>query len=184
MAEEKDLKLEQPEGSGGNKKTIIMVVIGAIVLMALAVGATVFIMNSDDDASEQNEDSAAQASSGGAAEGAEGNIQAAPIAAQYVKLKPEFVVNYNVGARQRFLQVSVEIMTHSQGIVDAVELHSPMLRNEIIRVLGEQDFNTLRSAEGKVKLQQQLRDHMAQTLKNESGVEGVEALLFTNFVMQ
>ena len=180
MAAEQDLKLDQgqeAEQQGGSKKTLILIIVGALLLVGIAVGATIFLMGGDDaPAEEENKEEMAEAEAEPAEE--------APIPAQYVKLKPEFVVNYNVGTRQRFLQVSIEIMTRSQTIVDAIELHSPMLRNEIIRILSEQEFKKVRTAEGRVAMQEQLKDHVAAVLRRESGIDGVEALLFTNLVMQ
>ena len=181
MAAEQDLKLDQQDAQaegGGSKKTLILIIVGALLLIGIAVGATIFLMSGSDEGEEEKEEVAAEETAEEAAPAE------APIPAQYVKLKPEFVVNFNVGTRQRFLQVSIEIMTRSQTIVDAIELHSPMLRNEIIRILSDQDFNNLRTPEGKVAMQEQLKEHIASTLKRESGVDGVEALLFTNFVMQ
>jgi len=99
-------------------------------------------------------------------------------------MKPRFIVNYNVGTRQRFLQTSIEVMTRSQGVVDAVELHNPMLRNEIVRILSEQDFKHLRTPEGRMELKTKLQDQLIEVLKRESDVEGIEAVLFTDFVMQ
>jgi len=175
---EQDLKLEQQDeaAEGGGKKKLILIIVGILLLVGIAVGATIFLMSGDDGA-EGTEEATAE-------EPAEAAVEEAPIPAQYVKLKPEFVVNFNVGTRQRFLQVSIEIMTRSQTIVDAIELHNPMLRNEIIRVLSDQDFNVLRTPEGKVAMQETLKKVVADALTRESGVNGVEALLFTNFVMQ
>jgi len=101
-----------------------------------------------------------------------------------VILKPEFVVSFQVGSRQRFLQVSIDVMTRKQAVVDALTLHEPMIRNDIIRVIGEQNFDRLRTAEGRVELQDLLLQQIRQIVQRESGIEGVEALLFTNFVMQ
>ena len=106
------------------------------------------------------------------------------IPAQYVVLKPEFVVSFQVGPRQRFLQASIEVMTRKQTVVDALTLHEPMIRNDIIRIMGEQDFNQLRTAEGRVALQKQLLKHLQGVMKREAGSPDVEAVLFTNFVMQ
>jgi flagellar FliL protein len=99
-------------------------------------------------------------------------------------MKPKFIVNFNVGTRQRFLQTSIEIMTRSQSVVDAIGLHNPMLRNEIVRILSDQDFKQLRMPEGRVELKKILQERLVAILKSEADVEGVEAVLFTNFVMQ
>lgn len=176
MAAEQDLKLDQAnpeEEAGGSKKKLIIIIVAVVLLIAIAVGATVFLMSGDDAASDE-------ASPEEAAE----VVEEVAIPAQYIKMKPRFIVNYNVGTRQRFLQASIEIMTRSQGVVDAVELHNPMLRNEIVRILSDQDFKALRIPEGRLALKNQLQEQLIALLKSEADVEGIEAILFTDFVMQ
>ncbi|NRA24938.1 MAG: flagellar basal body-associated FliL family protein [Oleispira sp.] len=172
MATEQDLKLDQanPESEGGGKKKLIIIVVAIVVLIAVAVGATVFLMSGDSE--EVPIEEVAEV------------VEEVSIPAQYIKMKPRFIVNFNVGTRQRFLQTSIEIMTRSQGVVDAVELHNPMLRNEIVRILSAQDFKKLRTPEGRVELKAKLHDQLATVLKREADIEGVEAVLFTDFVMQ
>ncbi|WP_419811796.1 flagellar basal body-associated FliL family protein [Bacterioplanoides sp.] len=180
MAAEQDLKLDTPEEapSGGGKKKLILIIVGALLLVGIAVGVTWFLMSGGDDA--EGEEMAAEEM----APKEEVMAEETEIPAQYVVLKPEFVVSFQVGTRQRFLQVSIEVMTRKQTVVDALSLHEPMIRNDIIRIMGEQDFNELRTAEGRVALQKQLLKHLQMSMKREAGSSEVEAVLFTNFVMQ
>lgn len=173
MAAEQDLKLDQPatEEGGGGKKKLIIIIVATLLLIAVAVGATIFLMSGDDGSAEEETV-------------VEEEVGEVKIPAQYIKLKPRFIVNFNVGTRQRFLQTSVEIMTRTQSVVDAVELHNPMLRNEIVRILSEQEFKALRTPEGRTELKTKLHDQLATLIKNEADVEGIEAVLFTDFVMQ
>ncbi len=178
MADEQDLTLDPgtPEAEGGGKKKLIFIIIGVILIIAIAVGVTLFLMSSDESEEE--------AEGGEITDEVAEEVADVPIPAQYIKMKPRFIINYNVGTRQRFLQVSIEIMTRSQETVDAIELHNPMLRNEIVRVLSDQNFKHLRTPEGRVELRTKLQDQLVTVLKRESSVDGVEAVLFTDFVMQ
>lgn len=176
MASEKDLSLDQTtaedEAGGGKKKKLIIIIALVILIIAIGGGVAWFLLSGDD-------------AEGDSAENAEDVVVEEVIKpAQYIKMKPRFIVNYNVGTRQRFLQASIEIMTRSQEVIDAVELHNPMIRNEIVRILSDQDFNALRLPEGRIALRDQLREQLITTLKNESNVDDVEAILFTDFVMQ
>ncbi|MBE0482289.1 MAG: flagellar basal body-associated FliL family protein [Bacterioplanes sp.] len=174
MAAEQDLTLDDengntpPEGSGGKKKKLIILIIGALLLVAVAIGATWFLLSGNTDA---NTDEA---------------VEAEPVLLpiQYVILKPEFVVSFQVGTRQRFLQVSLEVMTRAPHVKTVLEMHDPMIRNDIIRIMTQQPFDALRTAEGRVALQQALTAHLDQVVAREHGEGGVEAVLFTNFVMQ
>lgn len=174
MAAEQDLTLDDengntpPQGSGGKKKKLIILIIGALLLVAVAIGATWFLLSGDSD------------------ESAEEVVEAEPVLLpiQYVILKPEFVVSFQVGTRQRFLQVSLEVMTRAPHVKTVLEMHDPMIRNDIIRIMTQQPFDALRTAEGRVALQQALTAHLDQVVAREHGEGGVEAVLFTNFVMQ
>jgi flagellar FliL protein len=174
MAAEQDLKLDQDntEEQGGSKKKLIIIVAAIVLLIAIAAGAAFFLMSGGDEEAEAADGEVAEV------------VAEVTLPAQYIKLKPRFIVNYNVGTRQRFLQTSIEIMTRSQGVVDAVELHNPMLRNDIVRILSEQDFKNLRTPEGRSDLKNMLQEQIVAVLKAEADVEGVEAVLFTDFVMQ
>ncbi|ASP40583.1 flagellar protein [Bacterioplanes sanyensis] len=178
MAAEQDLKLDdEPSnaegGKGGKKKLILIILIGLIVVGA-AVGATLFfLMGSDDDAADAD-----------TGEVAEEVVEEPKGPAQYVILKPEFVISFQVGPRQRYLQLSLQVMTREQVVVDTLALHEPMIRNDIIRIISEQEFDTLRTAEGRRSLQLALTEHLDMLMEREGGVGGVEAVLFTNYVMQ
>lgn len=172
MATEKDLTLDQENSeteAGGSKKKLIIIILSVFILIGVAAGVTAFLMMGDDEVEEASEVAV---------------VEDVILPVQYIKMKPRFIVNYNVGTRQRFLQVSIEIMTRSPEVSSAIELHNPMLRNEIIRILSEQDFKALRLPEGRLALKNQLHEQLATTLKSEADVEGIEAVLFTDFVMQ
>jgi len=177
MAKEQDLKLEGQEGeeeqsSGGKKKLIIIIAVVLVILLAGGGAAAFFLLGGGDEESAEGE------------EVVEEVVEEPEIPAQYIKLKPEFVISFQVGTRQRFVQASIEIMTRQQSIVDALELHEPMLRNEVINIVSRQDFAELRTAEGRVALQEALKTALTSMMEREAGSDGVEAVLFTNFVMQ
>jgi flagellar FliL protein len=169
MAAEQDLKLDpdNAEEKSGGKKKLIIIVVAVILLIVIGVGATIFLMSDDSDEGEVAE-----------------VVEEIILPAQYIKMKPRFIVNFNVGTRQRFLQTSIEIMTRSQSVIDTIELHNPMLRNTIIRILSDQDFKNLRTQEGRAALKALLKEQLVAVIKAEADIEGIEAVLFTDFVMQ
>ncbi|WP_221799265.1 flagellar basal body-associated FliL family protein [Oceanobacter mangrovi] len=179
MADEQDLKFDgSDEGKGkkGKLKLIIIIVVALLVLGGGGAAAWFFLLAGDDTAAEE--------SAAVAEEAAKPEEPAIP--AVYVMLKPEFIVSYQVGPRQRYLQLSIEVMTRKQTVVDALTLHEPMIRNEILRALGEQEFESLRTNEGRLALQQAIYNRITQTLSRvaQTAPADVESVLFTNFVMQ
>jgi flagellar protein FliL len=175
MAQEQDLQLNPtPEESGGGKKKLIIIIVAVLLVVGIAVGVTVMLMGGDDSAPAPAETAADESAPAI-------DSKAMPL---YFKLKPEFIVNYQVGTRQRFLQVYMEVMTRDPAMMEELETHSPMLRNSIIQLMSEQDFEELRTNEGRMKLRDLLTAEVKRLMQQETGKETIEQVLFTNYVMQ
>lgn len=175
MANEKELQLDAEEAPKSKKKLIIIIV-AVLLVVGIGVGAALFLLGGDS-APEETEEAAAE-------ESAE---EAAPTAgpAIYIKMKPEFIVNYQVGPRQRYLQIYMEAMTRNPAIAEAIEMHSPMIRSAIINLLSQQEYEYLRTAEGRAGIREMITDEVRRLVAQETGIEeGLEHILFTNYVMQ
>ncbi len=180
MANEQELQLEPVVEGGKSKKKLIIIIVVALLVVGIAVGATLFLLSGSDETEEDAEGDAAAEGEGEAATAVPANAPAI-----YVKMKPEFIVNYQVGTRQRYLQVYMEAMTRNPAIADALNTHSPMIRSAIIRIMGEQNFETLRTPEGRVNLKNLVTEEVRRLVTQETGIQdGLEQILFTNFVMQ
>jgi len=183
MANEKELQLDGGEEEPKSNKKLIIIIVAAVLVVGIGVGAALFLM-SGDDSEEAPEDVAAEEGAEGEAAEAEG-AEAASGPAIYVKLKPEFIVNYQVGPRQRYLQIYMEAMTRNPAIAEALEMHSPMIRSSIINLLSQQEFEYLRTAEGRAGIREQVTEEVRRLVAQETGIEqGLEQILFTNYVMQ
>lgn len=174
MAQEQDLQLNPaPEENSGGKKKLIIIVVAVLLVVGIAVGVTITLMGGGSSSAE--EESATQE---------EASASTGKGMPMYFRLKPEFIVNYQVGTRQRFLQVYMEVMTRDPAMMEELETHSPMLRNAIIQIMGEQNFEELRSNEGRIKLRDLLTAEVKRLMQQETGKETIEQVLFTNYVMQ
>ena len=176
MANEKELQLDGGEEPPKSKKKLIIIIVAAVLVIGIGVGAALFLMGGDDSAPE--EEVAAEEEAAEPAAPTDGP-------AIYVKLKPEFIVNYQVGPRQRYLQIYMEAMTRNPAIAEALEMHSPMIRSSIINLLSQQEFEYLRTAEGRAGIREQVTEEVRRLVAQETGIEeGLEQILFTNYVMQ
>lgn len=185
MAADQDLKIEEGgDAKPKSKLKLIIIIVVALLLLGGGGGAAWFFFLKEEEPPAEVDPAAAAA----AEEEKKKAEQAAEpqIPAEYIILKPEFVVSFQVGTRQRFLQTSIEIMSRKKTVSEAVALHEPMIRNEIIRILGEQDFDRLRTNDGRIALQDALQKQLGLVLSREANLkpEDIEAVLFTNFVMQ
>ncbi len=187
---ELDLKVKKKGGGGGMMK-IIMIVGGAVVMMAVSVGTAVYVSKSliQDSISHGASAPAAHGESGGhggdshdAGQGGEGN--AALGEAKYVKLGDSFVVNFLAGDQIRYLQVTIEVMTHDPNIPGAIETHLPVIRNNLVMLFSGLGYKTLSSVEGKQKIREEALHEVQKILEKRTGSAGIDDLYFTSFVMQ
>ena len=102
----------------------------------------------------------------------------------YYPLKPPLLVNYQARGRQRFLQAEVTVMARDDEVIEAVEIHMPMIRNSLIMLFSGQNYEDLQTDEGRELLRQSALMELQAIMEREIGKPGVEKVLFTNLVMQ
>ena len=103
---------------------------------------------------------------------------------QYLELTPSFIVNFPHQGRQRFLQTTVSIMSHDTEALDAILEHMPVVRHNLINLLSAQILLVFEDPAGVEVLRQLATQEVKQVLMQEIGRDGIEEVLFTNFVMQ
>jgi flagellar protein FliL len=182
-------------------RKLLFIIIAAAVLLAGGGGAAAYLLagnhdeevaSADDEADEadakpaKTKDAKASANDKKAKDKKAKKKPAKPRApALYVKLDPPFVVNFEAKGLMRFLQVQVEIMTRDPATADLLKLHDPVIRNDLLMLLGNQTHEMVSSREGKEKLRLEALKAIGQIVSNEGGdAKLVEQLYFTSFVMQ
>ena len=103
----------------------------------------------------------------------------------YLALDPPFVVNFQADQIVRFLQVSIEVMSRDPKTLDLLKANDPVVRNDLLMLLGNQKYATIASPAGKEQLR---ADALAVVRKDVAQAGGdpkrLEAVYFTSFVMQ
>lgn len=115
---------------------------------------------------------------------AEESAEAPTPPALYMELRPAFVVNLSGRDSSRFLQAEVDLMARDQAVLDAVQAHSPAIRNALLLIFGSQALADLQTREGKEALQQKVLDEINQILASRDQELMVEEVYFSSFVMQ
>lgn len=174
MADEQELKLDAEKATGKVSKKIIIIAVVVILILASTAVALFFVLGTD---KSDTANTANTANNSAAVATVEGPIQ-------YHTLGQSFVVNFVTQTRQHYVKLSIDVVTRNPEVISALEHHAPMVRSEVLRIVGEKGFNSLRSIESKLALQQELKEHLAKILKQEADVEGLHAVIFTEFVMQ
>jgi flagellar protein FliL len=105
--------------------------------------------------------------------------------ARYVTLDPPFVVNFEAESSVRFLQITIGIMTRDPEIEKILKDNDPRIRNDLLMILGGQNYESVSKLEGKEALRTRSLDSVRAVVKDSGGEPAkVEALYFTSFVMQ
>jgi flagellar basal body-associated protein FliL len=104
-------------------------------------------------------------------------------AAVYYAIDPPLVVNFEDGSVVRFLQITMEVMAHDQKAIDSVQKNIPLIRNNLLLLMSNRNYQTMMSREGKEKLRGEALAEIRAVQKKEGGPD-VDDLLFTSFVVQ
>ncbi|MFK7733972.1 MAG: flagellar basal body-associated FliL family protein [Pseudomonadales bacterium] len=111
-------------------------------------------------------------------------VDVSELPAQYVYMKPEFISNFIIDGRSRYMKIEVVAMTRDDDVVLAMETHMPTVRNQLVMLFGNTDYDSLKTHEGKLALQQAALTEVQTVMKKELGKEGVEKILLMDFVLQ
>jgi len=112
-------------------------------------------------------------------EGGEG----APKSAVFYAMDPPLVVNFEDSSAVRFLQITMEIQGRDQKVIDSVQKNIPVIRNNLLLLMSNRDYQSLMSREGKEKLRQEALAEV-RAVQKKLGGEDVDDVLFTSFVVQ
>jgi flagellar protein FliL len=155
-------------------KLLLIIVIACVVIAGGAGGGFYFFSHGKEEAQSAD------------AKGKGKKKEVVPKApAVYVKFDPPFVVNFEAKGMMRFLQVSVEVMTRDPATAALIKENDPMLRNDLLLLLGNQTYETISTREGKEHLRGEALKTVAKVVGDEGGTaKYVEQLYFTSFVMQ
>lgn len=113
-----------PAAGKGKLKMILLIVLALLLAIGVSVGATWYFMHS------------AQSKPVPAAETAS-NVKQPAI---FEQMLPAFVANYNQNGRQRYLQVSISLLARNQADLDALKVHMPVIRNNLMMLFSGQSF--------------------------------------------
>jgi len=109
--------------------------------------------------------------------------EAAPQVA-YVALVPPLVGNYTVGSRLKLYKADISLRVSGADAQTKVQLHEPLIRNQLVMLFAQQTEETLTGLDGKEKLRQEALKQVQQILNDEEGAPLVDDLLFNNLIIQ
>jgi flagellar FliL protein len=75
-------------------------------------------------------------------------------------------------------------MAHDQKTIDSVQKNIPLIRNNLLLLMSNRNYQTMMSREGKEKLRQEALTEIRAVQKKQGGGPDIDDLLFTSFVVQ
>jgi len=177
---EADLEID----GGGKKKKMIIIIIAVVVLLAGGGGAYFFFMGGDSGPTAEQASSGDGESSdnGGKSDGA---TQGANVGtALYVPMPRPFRFNVPGAARDRFVEIRVQLLVRGGDNEENAKMHIPLIESTLLNVFSQANADDLSTSVGKEALKQQSLGAVQLVMKDLEGNETVEKVLFTGFVMQ
>ncbi|MDO6440812.1 flagellar basal body-associated protein FliL [Marinobacter sp. 2_MG-2023] len=155
----------------GKLKLIILITVGLILAIALSVAGTLWFLGGGlpgmGDDTETEEEVAGETFS----------------PTVYLEIEKALVTTVQGEGRQRYAQAYVALGATDPQALTAAKLHLPLIRSQLVMVLGSSGFTELQTPEGRQGLAETMLTTVNQVLEQE-GEPGVNQVLFRNFVVQ
>ena len=101
----------------------------------------------------------------------------------YVEVPP-VVANFEYEGSMRYLQVTVNLQTRDTASATLMKDNAPLIQGEILMLLQDLDFGTVRSTEGKRALIEMIDAGVRELFKSGAEPLEFEQVVLTGFVVQ
>jgi flagellar FliL protein len=161
------------EGGEGKKssKKLIIIIVATVILLAAGGGAAYFFMKGDSSNEEK-------------AEHVEEDESEVPAEKFYFDISKPIVVDFPKGSAVKHGRITVSMLAEGTETIEVLKKNEPMIRNNLLMLIGAQDSAVLNTREGKDVLRKAMLDDVNAVIKKMAGKGQVEELFFTSFVMQ
>ena len=181
MADEKEKEGELAIEGSGKKKKLIIIIVAVVLLLGGGGAGYYFFMGSDDVVSQESLDSALDSGE----EGSESAASGAELgSALYVPMPRPFRFNVPGAARDRFVEIRVQLLVRGGDNEENAKMHIPLIESTLLGIFSQANADDLATSAGKVSLKQQSLAAVQKIMKDVEGNKTVEKVLFTGFVMQ
>lgn len=159
-------------------KMVIIIAVGALLIgLGGAVGVMKFMGGGHKEEEKVEAKAAAAAPSHGEAQPKQVEHGGAP--GQIFDVDP-FIVNLADGPEIKYLKLTVKLELDRADAVEELKARTPALRDSILILLSSKESTTLRTAQGKL----QLRDEIVQRVNGLLPRPWVKTAYFLEFVLQ
>jgi len=171
----------QVEDGGKKKGKMMLIIIIAVVLVGGGAAAYFLLFaGGDEPAAEQLAETDAAAATTPAA----GSGNAEMGTALYVAMPRPFVFNVPGSGRDRLVQIKVQLLVRGSDNEELAKTHIPLIEGTLLQAFSTSNADDLVTEAGKIELREQAVSEVQKALKDITGSDVVERVLFTGFVMQ
>jgi len=176
MADENEEQQEQQADGGARKQKLLLFGgLGAGVIIIIAVVVWRFTGDGDTTATATDSSNVVEADTSEAPQ--VGN-------ALYVGMPRPFVFIVPGDARERTVQIKVQLMVRGEDNEELTKRHIPLIEGTLHQVFSSSTAEELKTVEGKEKLRELALREVQSALEKVAGKGLVEQVLFTSMVMQ
>ncbi len=101
----------------------------------------------------------------------------------YFGFEPDIITNYiTTKKKPGYVRITVELMLIDASYLDVVEHHSPLLRDAIVEILGQEPEEKIKSLTGREEVRKLCAIKVKSLLQKETGQELIKDVLFTNYL--
>ena len=163
------------------KSGIKIIIIAVVVLLAGAGGGYFFFMGGESGATTEQ---AGPTAGGESASGAGDDSGAQVGTALYVPMPRPFRFNIPGAARDRFVEIRVQLLVRGADNEEKAKMHVPLIESTLLNIFSQTNADDLATSAGKDALKQQSLAAVQLVMKDLENNETIEKVLFTGFVMQ
>jgi flagellar FliL protein len=177
---EKELQLD--EASKKKKKLFIIIAAVLITLIVIIFSYWWFVSSGDNNVSTQTESQLNDNLTSSNTQVVESGVSMG--SALYVPLPRPFRFNVPGAARDRFVEIRVQLMVRGSDNDENAKMHVPLIESTLLGIFSQANADDLATSAGKASLKQKALLAVQKVMTDIEGNKTIEKVLFTGFVMQ
>ncbi|MBU2977969.1 flagellar basal body-associated protein FliL [Alteromonas sp. C1M14] len=180
MADE-ELQIEE---EGGKKGKMMLIIIIVLVLIAGGGAAYFFLFAGEDPVATEQADATDMADPATSTDAMQGNGQAEMGSALYVAIPQPITFHIPGSGRERTVQIKIQLLVRGSDNEETAKVNIPLIQGALLRVFSSSSADDLVTEAGKIELREKALEEVQAAMKQYTGTDVVEQVLFTGFVMQ
>jgi flagellar FliL protein len=177
---EKELQLD--EASKKKKKLLIIIAAVLITLIVIIFSYWWFVSSGDNNVATQTESQLNDNLTSSNSQVVESGVSIG--SALYVPLPRPFRFNVPGAARDRFVEIRVQLMVRGSDNDENAKMHIPLIESTLLGIFSQANADDLATSAGKASLKQKALLAVQKVMTDIEGNKTIEKVLFTGFVMQ